>query len=419
MNNIHPISGKCFICGKNIEGSTKKVLTKHIKQAHEIELTNEDLYLKWYRLKQPKCPFCENHRKFYSFTLGYAGTCGKSICSRKLHSQTDMERYGVHSTNARQETIAKKQKTYYGKTGYKSPFSKNSPGRIKIKQTILSRFGVEHPSKSEEIKIKTIRTNQSKYGVDYPAQNQEVYEKIIKTNIERYGVKTTLLIPEVQEKIVKTIVDKYGVDSPLKSPAIKIKSKLTCLSKYGFDHPSKSPEVREKMQKTSLKHFGVSCSFNVPEIREKSKKAFYQYINDRRGKLVTTNNFHSKKVYYRIVNNLTKYSISKYYKLIWNMSYGKAHVEKESLFDDDTPLWKRVQVDHKYSKLRGWADNIPPMIIGSVFNLTYLTSFDNDSKDVNCSITLRGLKLLRTKIKKKYPDLFKDTDDWGYPIQKS
>lgn len=45
------------------------------------------------------------------------------------------------------------------------------------------------------------------------------------------------------------------------------------------------------------------------------------------------------------------------------------------------------QIDHKYSKIRGFLENIPPYIIGHISNLEMLPSRTNNSKGSNCSIS--------------------------------
>jgi hypothetical protein len=49
------------------------------------------------------------------------------------------------------------------------------------------------------------------------------------------------------------------------------------------------------------------------------------------------------------------------------------------------------QLDHKFSTVQGFLNNIPPYIIGHISNLQMLPSKENNSKGSNCSITKEAL----------------------------
>jgi hypothetical protein len=48
-------------------------------------------------------------------------------------------------------------------------------------------------------------------------------------------------------------------------------------------------------------------------------------------------------------------------------------------------------LDHKYSIIEGFKNNIPPYLIGSINNLEMITWEENCSKKQNCSIELEEL----------------------------
>lgn len=48
-------------------------------------------------------------------------------------------------------------------------------------------------------------------------------------------------------------------------------------------------------------------------------------------------------------------------------------------------------LDHKYSISEGFKNNVPPKVIGSIYNLEFLLSTDNVKKGTKCSITLENL----------------------------
>ena len=52
---------------------------------------------------------------------------------------------------------------------------------------------------------------------------------------------------------------------------------------------------------------------------------------------------------------------------------------------------KNDSLDHKYSIFYGFYNDVPPKIIGSIYNLEYLPKSKNCSKQTKCSIDLKTL----------------------------
>jgi len=78
----------------------------------------------------------------------------------------------------------------------------------KTKSTLIDKYGVDNPQKSNEIKEKSQNTNLKKYGFKHSAQNKEVLDKMKKTNFERLGVEYPAQNKSVRDKFYKTIIDK-------------------------------------------------------------------------------------------------------------------------------------------------------------------------------------------------------------------
>lgn len=55
-------------------------------------------------------------------------------------------------------------------------------------------------------------------------------------------------------------------------------------------------------------------------------------------------------------------------------------------------------LDHKYSITEGFKNKVPPKIIGSIHNLTFIDHKENCSKGTKCSITLEKLYELFTSV---------------------
>lgn len=86
-----------------------------------------------------------------------------------------------------------------------------------------------------------------------------------------------------------------------------------------------------------------------------------------------------KDLYYREVDYYTNKSLKEFYNIINpdNKKIGKT-----------TGLYS---IDHKYSKIMGFNNNIDPKIIGSYINLQTITFSENSKKRKNCSILLEEL----------------------------
>lgn len=151
----------------------------------------------------------------------------------------------------------------------------------KRRKTNLERYGVDNPSKSEEVKTKIRNTFQERYGVDYYTQTEEyskkssaawkgkskeewreIEEKRATTSIERYGESRFTKTSEGRKKIRKW-AEMADWDE------INAKKRQTCRSKYGVDHPFKDPEVRHRSEMTILDRYGSQCYLQSDDYREK------------------------------------------------------------------------------------------------------------------------------------------------------
>ena len=143
--------------------------------------------------------------------------------------------------------------------------------REKQKTTLLTKYGVENPFASEEIKEKIKNTNLKKYGTPYPNQNETVRNKCKKTCQDKYGVDNPAKLPNVQERIASTCLERYGIQNPQKLPEIKEITRQTILNRYGFSNPMQVDFLKAKAKETNIKRFGVENPFASEEIKEKIK----------------------------------------------------------------------------------------------------------------------------------------------------
>ena len=168
-----------------------------------------------------------------------------------------------------------------------------------IKNTFMTKYGLESPMQSNEIKDKIKKTNEERYGCCWYMSTDEFIDKRKETWKKKYGenIENPFQVEEVRNKAKETWMNNYGVDNPNKSKKIKDKSKETCRKKYGgntpmssndvknkvrqtweekygVDHPSKLQEIKDKKKETCRKHFGVDWPMQCDEIKNKAFDSF-------------------------------------------------------------------------------------------------------------------------------------------------
>jgi len=92
----------------------------------------------------------------------------------------------------------------------------------------------------------------------------EEEKKFIKINRKntiktKYGVEHNFLIPGVYKKIQEKNFKKYGNIHATKNEKVKEKIKRTNNLKYGGNSPTSSLEIRAKVKDTMIKKYGVEC----------------------------------------------------------------------------------------------------------------------------------------------------------------
>src|SRR5690606_12007376 len=106
-------------------------------------------------------------------------------------------------------------------------------------------FGCKKPPKLKSILSKG--TNLSKYGVDHPMKSEEVKAKVF-ANMD---------LEQRAKKAKDAVVTKYGVDNVFKLPEFQTKSRETRLQKYGSEHALQVEEFKDKLKKTTLERYGT------------------------------------------------------------------------------------------------------------------------------------------------------------------
>ena len=142
----------------------------------------------------------------------------------------------------------------------------------KQKRTSIERYGVEHPSQSQEFQEKSKQTCLERYGAEYYLKTPDAKEKAKESNIKKYGVEFTSQLDFVKEKSKQTCLERYGVEYYAKTDEHKKRCKSTNLEKYGVENYAQTQEYKDKAKKINLERYGVENYYQSDEFKEKSKQ---------------------------------------------------------------------------------------------------------------------------------------------------
>lgn len=205
----------------------KKHTDKILKENEEINKyyfnrykENDTIKEVVYRIKnnleeKPKCPICGNDAKFAYKKNKYIKCCSNRQCQIQYNQMkvrnTLIERYGVSNASKLCSHKEKTQKTWKSHT----------------------------KEYNEYIIKKTQNTCLKKYGVISKSKLDSTIKKMEETNLQKYGHICSLRNKNVIEKCKETSKIKYGVEFPSKSNKIKIKIFVTKKKNHSFGPISK------------------------------------------------------------------------------------------------------------------------------------------------------------------------------------
>lgn len=164
--------------------------------------------------------------------FGYRGWCSKD-CFKKDNEEayerrasTNIERYGF-STPAKNETVREKaRESWAAKTD-----EEKQTIIERRSETSLKKYGTKYPSQSNKIKDKIRKTTIERHGGFGLQANRDVYEQ---TMLERYGVTSPLKSEAIRSKHRETCLNRYGVENVSSTKIVRDKVKETMLQSYGI-----------------------------------------------------------------------------------------------------------------------------------------------------------------------------------------
>jgi hypothetical protein len=198
-------------------------------------------------------------------------------------------------------------------------------------------------------------------------------KKILQQSLlEKYGVDNFSKHPEFKNRFRKSCQERYGVDHPMHVPEFKQNQIDSYINHYGVTHSNKDVIVKEKKRTTWLLKYGYSNPSQVPEIKLK------KYITLKENGFIKSDEEKTlQKAYY---DNVAKYTIQNWFTHYYDINPRKL---KRS-FED-------YHLDHIYSVIDGFNNNIKPEIIGHWTNLQLLPKMENICKQRRSDKTLEKL----------------------------
>lgn len=182
-------------------------------------------------------------------------------CTSKKLKDVMVTKYGVENISQLEEIKKKKESTCIEHYGVSCNLTLDET-KEKIKQTNLERYGVENPSKNEKIKEKARKTNLKRYGVEWTAQNPETIIKKKNTFLKKYGTTTPTILDSIKEKAKNTNIERYGVENQFQRKDFKDRMIKNLKEKYGenIENVSQIEEVKIKKAETFYKNGSIATS---------------------------------------------------------------------------------------------------------------------------------------------------------------
>lgn len=171
----------------------------------------------------------------------YCSTDCKNAATPKKIKKTMEHRYG--GMGAGSKTIKQKVKdTCMERYGTES-YIQTQEFRIKSHETLLKKYGVDHISKSDDIKEKK-RDNYIK-GLDSESFEQYMWNSM--TVEERWGTSNYHSTTEYKQRLKDSFLGKYGVSNPMKLDECKQKQRESMFTTYGMWY-TQTDEYKKKME---------------------------------------------------------------------------------------------------------------------------------------------------------------------------
>lgn len=246
-----------------------------------------------------KCDYCSTEKeltyKNYNDNIKKGGKYACSIvCGVLKAKENNLKKIGVENFFQSNEFKEKSKKTLISKWGVdhisKSELiSDRKSSKMKEKSDEVSDRMKNYYSDLNDLEIKEINkkrenTNLQKWGFKYVSQVESIKEKVKQTNLERWGG-YTLQSDILKNRVKITNIEKWGFEYPSQSELVKNKTIDTNLKKWGFKTPSMNEDIKNKTKNTLLEKYNVINIMFSEDFRKKfnitREEGYIRYLGNR------------------------------------------------------------------------------------------------------------------------------------------
>ena len=228
----------------------QKLLSKYNKghQTPVTKATRTQLQILFNPKDSCICPVCRQGYISFSTQWRWQTGCTRKCAAnnsqvRNKAKETMVSKYGVENPSLSNELSKKRERTVRKRYGVKNAFQ-SAELMKKARNTMKERYGVENPSQSKEILDRKKETSLRNCGYSHWTQDpnqqdrlrpfsQKTMKKARNTMKERYGVENPFYLKSVQNRIKKTMLERYGATNIFGSEGFSERSAETCKERYG------------------------------------------------------------------------------------------------------------------------------------------------------------------------------------------
>lgn len=206
--------------------------------------------------------------------------------------------------------------------------------------------------------------------------------KFNKTCMDRYGVSAASQRPEHKDKVATTMVQKYGErwwEDTLTRGRITIAENYDAVNdkRKLWWQTADVETINQNRKESNLKNHGVEYMIHLDEVREKHQKSLSdpnvqaktRKTNEEVGRWIPLDRVSNFQLYRMAVDKETR----KWKSELFSSWDGLDYYSRESLssLDKEYVEYDALQptIDHKISVYYGFANSIPPEVIGHIDNL--------------------------------------------------
>lgn len=275
----------------NLLNNCKEDFKKNQLKLHFLELDELEKYKTQLKIGDKSyCKKCNKEIKINSNLLDLCRSCKMNLhkiifygsienfkkIANENYKKNCLEKYGVDNPSKLNEVKNKVKQT---KLEHNDGVLCSEETKNKRRQTCLKKYGVENPNQVKKFKNKIKQTLLKKYG----NENYVNVEKCKQTKLERYGDenynnseknKNTRFVKNDGKYFSEKTISEIQTKRKLKQEEITKKTKSTNKIKYGFENPMQNPEIAKKSIEHRKQSYPYPSEIHIKHLIESTLKKY-------------------------------------------------------------------------------------------------------------------------------------------------